>query len=84
MHFLVVGNLEAHTLYTLHACIIHVHALSYTFTHVHACRDKVNPDDFIGTCYLRMSEISVPGENGNLETIKIKLCRVLCVKARIP
>ena len=50
-----------HTHTHTHTCT-HTHA--HVRTHMHLFRDKVNPDDFIGTCYLHMSEISVPGENG--------------------
>ena len=34
-------------------------------------RDKLNPDDFIGTCYLNMSQISVPGDKGNPSPLKL-------------
>ena len=32
------------------------------------CRDKLNKDDPIGTCYVRISEISAPGDSGFLPT----------------
>ena len=31
-------------------------------------RDNVGADDYIGTCFLNMSEISTPGEDGYLPT----------------